>query len=175
MLINLSELLTVKGKSKEYRADIEFEAFESRLGVYKVLESDKVSLEITHHGNREISIKGKTRLVLSIPCDRCLQEVLTPIDIEIERTADMNVDNSDTEQETDEQNYIDGYNLDVDKLVYDEILINLPMKILCKEDCNGICNRCGANLNIETCDCDREVLDPRMSVIRDIFNNFKEV
>ena len=104
-----------------------------------------------------------------------MQEVLTPIDIEIERTADMNVDNSDTEQETDEQNYIDGYNLDVDKLVYDEILINLPMKILCKEDCNGICNRCGANLNIETCDCDREVLDPRMSVIRDIFNNFKEV
>ncbi len=174
MLINLSELLTVKGKSKEYQADIEFTSYESRMGTFDVLEKDTVNLKIVHLGNRELSITGNTRLVLGVPCDRCLTMVPTSVDVEIDMSADMNVDDF-TKEDSDEQYYIDGYDLDVDKLVYNEILINLPMKILCKEDCEGICNRCGTNLNIETCDCDREVLDPRMSVIRDIFNNFKEV
>ncbi|HWT27780.1 MAG TPA: DUF177 domain-containing protein, partial [Mobilitalea sp.] len=75
----------------------------------------------------------------------------------------------------DETNYIIGYNLDVDILIYDEILIGFPMKLLCSEDCKGICKHCGTNLNEKTCDCDKTEYDPRMSVIRDIFNNFKEV
>ena len=74
-----------------------------------------------------------------------------------------------------QKNYIDGYNLDVDKLIYNEILIGWPMKILCREDCKGICNMCGQNLNKGTCDCEDTSLDPRMSVIRDVFKNFKEV
>ena len=78
-------------------------------------------------------------------------------------------------RDLDEQPYLQGYNLDVDQLVRDELLLNLPMKVLCDEDCKGICNRCGANLNYETCDCDRSVPDPRMSVIQDIFKQFKEV
>ena len=70
---------------------------------------------------------------------------------------------------------IDGYNLDVDKLVFGEILLLIPGKTLCKEDCKGLCLRCGANLNEGECGCDRESLDPRMSVFKDILNNFKEV
>ena len=77
--------------------------------------------------------------------------------------------------ELDEKNYIDGYNLDVDKLLYNEILIGWPMKILCSETCKGICNTCGQNLNKGTCNCEDTSLDPRMSVIRDVFKNFKEV
>ena len=77
--------------------------------------------------------------------------------------------------ELDEKNYIDGYNLDVDKLLYNEILIGWPMKILCSEDCRGICNVCGQNLNEGSCNCEDTSLDPRMSVIRDVFKNFKEV
>ena len=44
-----------------------------------------------------------------------------------------------------------------------------------KDDCKGICSRCGANLNIQTCDCDTTGLDPRMAAIKDIFSKFKEV
>ena len=68
-----------------------------------------------------------------------------------------------------------GYDLDVDELVYSEILVNWPLRVLCKEDCKGICSICGKNLNHGTCDCDHTDLDPRMAQIRDIFNKFKEV
>ena len=77
--------------------------------------------------------------------------------------------------ELDEQFYVSGYNLDVDQQVGNELTLNLPMKILCSEDCRGICNRCGTNLNRGTCDCDKRSLDPRMSVIQDIFKELKEV
>ena len=75
----------------------------------------------------------------------------------------------------DENNYIDGYSLDVEQLVYNELLVGWPTKILCSEDCKGICSVCGQNLNQGSCDCEDTSLDPRMSVIRDVFKNFKEV
>ena len=49
------------------------------------------------------------------------------------------------------------------------------MKVLCKEDCKGICNRCGANLNMGSCKCDNAEPGTGMSKILDVFNQFKEV
>ena len=79
------------------------------------------------------------------------------------------------EESLDDEPFMKRYNLDVDQLVCNELLLSLPMKVLCREDCKGICNRCGTNLNLRTCTCDTRSLDPRMSVIQEIFNEFKEV
>ena len=115
--------------------------------------------------------------VVMVPCDRCLEPVATVFNLNISRITEGNVtDESEVESEDlDEANYIDGYTLDVDQLVGSEILIGWPTKILCSEDCKGICNVCGQNLNQGTCNCEDTSLDPRMSVIRDVFKNFKEV
>ena len=78
-------------------------------------------------------------------------------------------------EELDECGYISGTELDAEQLLYNEILINWPIRVLCKDDCKGICSRCGANLNIQECGCDTTELDPRMAVISDIFSKFKEV
>ena len=73
----------------------------------------------------------------------------------------------------EETDYLIGFELDVDKLVYAEILVNWPMRVLCKDDCKGICKVCGMNLNKGTCSCDSFVPDPRMAAFQDIFNKFK--
>jgi uncharacterized protein len=65
--------------------------------------------------------------------------------------------------------------LDVDRLLFNEILVNWPEKVLCKPDCKGICKTCGTNLNLATCDCEQSELDPRMAQFQDVFNKFKEV
>ena len=70
---------------------------------------------------------------------------------------------------------LEEHELDVDRLIYDEILVNWPTKVLCKDDCKGICPVCGQNLNQQDCGCDRQVIDPRMAKFQDIFNEFKEV
>jgi len=74
-----------------------------------------------------------------------------------------------------ESDFINGYHLDVDKMLFQEILMCWPEKILCRDDCKGICNVCGQNLNQGSCDCEDTGLDPRMSVVRELFKNFKEV
>ena len=99
------------------------------------------------------------------------------MDAEVEAATDCGCccSTKSKKEAKEEKDYIDGYDLDVDKLVFGEILISMPGKTLCKEDCKGICLICGANLNKGECGCDRDILDPRMSVFKDILKNFKEV
>ena len=87
----------------------------------------------------------------------------------------MDPEETEDSDELDETNYIDGCSLDVEQLVRNELLVGWPTKVLCSDDCKGICSVCGQNLNEGTCDCEDTSLDPRMSAIRDVFKNFKEV
>ena len=113
-------------------------------------------------------------MTVSIPCSRCLKEVPTDIHFSIDK--EMKLENSViNDEEMEDADYLIGLHLDIDKLVYGEILVNWPMKVLCKEDCKGICKVCGKDLNKGDCGCQRTELDPRMAAIQDVFNKFKEV
>ena len=175
MLINLSELFSCQGKMKTYTPDLEMGQFQTPDGVCEIVEKAPVRLTIVNHGNRRMHVEGIARLSLAMPCARCLEPVAVPFDLEINQDLDLNQTEEERVEALDEQPYISGYNLDVDQLVINELLLNLPMKVLCKEDCKGICNQCGMDLNKGTCSCDKQSFDPRMSVIQDIFKQFKEV
>jgi uncharacterized protein len=175
MLINLSELFTLDGKEKDYTAEIDMNLFHGPTAGYPFVSKEPVHLHVKNLGDRKLLITGNMKFSLNIPCDRCLEPVEVPFDLEIENEADLSKTDEERLDDLDEQPYISGYNLDVEQLLSNELLLNLPMKVLCKEDCKGICNRCGTNLNYSSCDCDRSSPDPRMSVIQDIFKQFKEV
>ena len=177
MLIDLSNVLSEPHRSVDETVPCELKIFRNGLGEYPVTESSDVHVKINYMENGKLQIEGTCKLTVEILCDRCLEPVATVFDLNISRITKGNVtDESEVESEDlDEANYIDGYTLDVDQLVGSEILIGWPTKILCSEDCKGICNVCGQNLNQGTCNCEDTSLDPRMSVIRDVFKNFKEV
>lgn len=175
MLISLSEIMTAKDKVGQYRVPIEMDAFQYQGNAYEFNQKDPVELTISNLGNKKVMIEGNTNISLILFCSRCLKELYYPLNIQVSREIDFNLSEEERADSLDETNYIVGYNLDVDILIYDEILMGFPMKLLCSEDCKGICKNCGTNLNQKTCDCDNEEYDPRMSKIRDIFNNFKEV
>jgi uncharacterized protein len=109
-----------------------------------------------------------------IPCDRCLEDVPTDIHLTIDK--EFSIENQKLcGEEMEDNNYLTGTDLDVDKLIYEEILVNLPTKVLCREDCKGICKVCGINLNKGTCNCPTEEMDPRLAAFEEIFNKIKEV
>ena len=174
MFINLSDVLSEHHKPIDQVVSVEMTEVETALGKVPIIEKDNVHIVVKHVKQKELTIEGICRLVLEIPCDRCLEPVVTEFNLKFSKNIDLAADENQVE-ELDEKNYIDGYNLDVDKLLYNEMLIGWPMKILCSNDCKGICNTCGQNLNKGTCNCEDTSLDPRMSVIRDVFKNFKEV
>jgi len=174
MLIELSELLPNEGKSKEIRTDIELDVFETRMGSYPFTGDKTIQLTLTNIGEKSILVEGNIACALSIPCDRCLEYVTNDFRINVSKEINMS-ESSVIDESREESQYIIDTSLDIDRFAYSEILVNLPMKVLCSEYCKGICNRCGANLNNGSCDCDTKELDPRMAKVLDIFNQFKEV
>ena len=167
MLINLSKLLSGDQERLTEQVALEMNAFSCSLGTFPVADKSSFPLTVSKVGTDKFLIEGNTVVTLEIPCDRCLQPVAVDIPLEICREYDKN----DTEEESEEKTLIVGYNLDTEQLIYCEILVNWPMKTLCTEACEGICKKCGANLNHSSCTCDTVELDPRMAKIRDIFNN----
>ena len=174
MTIDISNVVKSINKEVSEEVSIELSSFESRLGDFPILQKSPVVLTVTNQENKTVFIRGSVDVTLSIPCGRCLEEVPTQICFDINKELSMN-EGVLVDEEMEETDYLIGFELDVDKLVYAEILVNWPMKVLCKEDCEGICNVCGMNLNKGTCDCQRTELDPRMAAIQDIFSKFKEV
>lgn len=174
MQINLTELFPVEGKSKTYTIPLEMTCFQAAGGSYEIGEKEPVQLTITNRGDKILEVEGKAVLSLLIPCARCLEPVRVPFELTIEERLDMKRSEEERIRELDEQFYVKGYNLDVDQLVGNELMLNLPMRVLCSESCGGIDSRYGTDPNRQDPEADRP-LDPRMSVIQDIFKQSKEV
>ena len=173
-MIDISTIVKSINKEADEVVELSLSTFESKLGDYPVLEKSPITLHIANQENKRLLIHGVVDFTALIPCGRCLEEVPTNIHFEIEK--EMKLENSAVnDEEMDDTDYLIGFDLDVDRLIYEEILVNWPMKVLCSEDCKGICKVCGINLNKGDCNCQRTELDPRMAAFQDVFNKFKEV
>ena len=175
MLINLSDVLSDQHKTVEETVPLTMEEIRTKSGTYPIVSSEPVHVRAEHVRGKEMLIHAQTRLMAVIPCDRCLEDVTHEFVLNSTKHVDVGLSDAELTEELDESNFIDGYHLDVDKLLYNEILSGWPEKVLCREDCKGLCKVCGRNLNTGSCDCEEPGLDPRMSVVRDLFKNFKEV
>lgn len=180
MLVNLSDVFSSEGKTVTETVELEMTSFQSRLGRFSIIRKTPVTLILTNIGVGKVRIEGKAELSFDTNCDRCLAEVPTILNLKFERevvSPDTTADSSEEvgDREDDVLGFMEGYQLNVETFVYNEILLNWPMKILCKDDCKGICKVCGKNRNLRECGCDTFVPDPRMAAIQDIFNANKEV
>lgn len=175
MQIHLSDVSSIEGKCVQKTVMFEMDTITFQLGSFPVLAKEPVELTITNTGNKVLELEGSGKITVGIPCDRCLTEVSVEIPLQIKRKLDMKLTDDERINDLDENAYLTGMDLDVDQLVYFEVLMNWPLKVLCKEDCKGICRQCGKNLNEGPCDCVEEPKDPRMAAISDIFSKFKEV
>lgn len=169
MLVNLSDVLSEQHKTIDETVRVEMSRCKMSHGMFPIINKEPVHIVVEHVKGKELLIKADTRLTLRIPCDRCLEEVDQELELNVFKHVDLSVTDAELTEELDESNFIDGYNLDVDQLLYNEILTGWPTKVLCSEECKGICSVCGHNLNEGFCGCEDTGLDPRMSVIRDMF------
>ena len=174
MNIDISMIAKSINQEMTQTAEITLDMFSSRLGDFPISRKAPVELHICNQENAAVLITGTVDIEVLIPCARCLEEVPTSIRFDIDKKLRIEEDGL-VDDEMEQPDYLIGFELDVDKLVYAEILVNWPMRVLCKDDCKGICKVCGMNLNKGACSCQRTELDPRMAAIQDIFNKFKEV
>ena len=122
---------------------------------------------------RQIFLQAKIRAEGSFSCDRCLenfhQEMKTEYSMVYVQGARSNVDLNNEEEIqvlTADKNYID---LDDDVRQY--ILLTIPQKLLCREDCQGFCPTCGVNKNIASCTCGAQAVDSRWDELKKLSHN----
>lgn len=175
MLIDLSELLSHVDKTLDLSVDLEMERFVSKVTDYKIVDKKPMILKITGLDEKKVEVSAEIELSLIIPCDRCLEDVKNLIKITTSKEVDLSDASKENEEEPEDLFFVEGVMFDAEKFAYGEILVNLPMKVLCSESCKGICNRCGTNLNHGNCGCDTTELDPQMAKALAVFNSFKEV
>ena len=175
MFINLTDVLTSENKVVTVQPEIAFDSVCVGGEEFSVRIQSPVQLTLTNVGKGEAKIEGKAGFVLDMQCDRCLKPVAQEISLDFARDIYAPDKLTGLPEEAEDQNFVEGYQLDVDDLLKNEIIINWPMKVLCKPDCKGICRQCGQDLNTGTCSCDTFVPDPRMAVIKDILDGNKEV
>lgn len=114
----------------------------------RLFKAEPFELEIANiGGGKKYTMSGGLSVTVEAPCARCLEPVTFVCELVFDRELDLGK-KEEQEDSLDEEPYLSGYSLDVDQLVCNELLLSLPMRVLCSEDCKGICNRCGTNLNI---------------------------
>lgn len=163
-MVDLTDVILTEGKKSVYTAELGLDSLSYAAGDFQIKDKSPVKLTVENKGSRKFEFSVETVLNVMIPCARCLKPVVRRLEIQ-----------TSYETELDENEYIDGYNLDVDQLIHDESLLVWPERVLCREDCKGLCDICGHDLNDGPCGCEHTEADPRMAKILDIFNKFKEV
>ena len=95
-----------------------------------------------------------------VNCDRCAERFSRSFSVPIEHTLVTEVN----DETNDELIVVDSFRYDLDPLVTEDIILYLPTKILCKENCAGVCPQCGKNLNNGPCGC-KKATDPRWDIL----------
>jgi uncharacterized protein len=160
--------------------DHELRVEADRLGPDQVAGPISVHLtgEVRPHGEL-FSISGRCAADGPLTCSRCLEPVPWQVaedysfEYRMPASAPLEAESSLDEDELDVA-FLQGEELDLVELAAEQVLLAMPMRILCDEECAGLCPRCGANLNqTDDCGCKPEV-DPRWGALADLAGGARE-
>jgi uncharacterized protein len=142
-----------------------------------VKASGRAEVVEEHHGKhqviKDIRLRGRLSAGLELQCARCLEPLRQDVKRDFELLyrplgADAGRDELSVTDAEAEIGYYQGDGLLLEDVLREQVLLALPLKVTCREDCKGLCPQCGKNLNQEQCSCSTEVEDPRWAALKDV-------
>jgi len=130
-----------------------------------------------HHGKhkviKDIRIRGQFAASLELSCARCLEPVRQEVHRDFEllyrpRGSDAGRDELSVTDAEAEIGYYQGEGVLLEDVLREQVLLTVPLKAMCREDCRGLCPHCGKNLNVEQCSCSAPAEDARWAALKDI-------
>ncbi|MCI1943876.1 YceD family protein [Clostridium luticellarii] len=162
MELNISELLDENIFLKELELKVKDEGFYYGGEYIKLLQPMNFNGTLSKAGDI-FELKGRLHSLLQLTCSRCSEKFPYAVDIPIAERF-TNSSNGD-----EELIFIDGDIIDITEILENNIILSLPIKRLCREDCRGLCQKCGTNLNYSECHCKDDDIDPRLAKLKDMF------
>ena len=137
---------------------------------YRIVAPVNLAFEI-HKDKDKFRLVGTVVTELELPCSRCLEPFRLPIAAPFDlRYLPASEVSSEGEREVDDEDletsYYENDAIDLNELLREQFYLALPMKPLCRDDCEGLCRQCGTNLNTATCSCAPEWEDPRLAPLK---------
>lgn len=125
--------------------------------------------EITNHSGL-ILLKGNIETDIKAVCGRCgrVFDYKEPVELNAKITDKL------ANEDEDEFILMQDFAIDIEDIVRTALILELPTRYLCKEDCKGLCEKCGSDLNYESCKCEVKERDSRWDVLLDYFGNEDE-
>lgn len=162
MQLSVQKALQRQGERLEFRVELGLEPFE--FCGDQIAPCGPVLVEGHMMGVEDrIELDGVIHASLKSSCVRCLSEAVLQLRVPFTEKYLREPD----EEEPDAFLY-EASAVDLDQMVLGNLVMNLPVQILCKEDCKGLCPKCGKNLNEGPCDCDSEPLHSAFAVLKDL-------
>ena len=163
MLLGLSKFIDCPGALIPFSTSVD-------LSVLQYGESFPVSEQVLASGTVRntagvLMMTGQVKTTLHGVCDRCARDFEKDVDLPINVVLVTELSNEENEDEWVFPLVVD--NADLEDIVRTVFVLNMDSKLLCKEDCKGLCCRCGKNLNDGPCNCQKEC-DPRFAALKQL-------
>ncbi|WP_430882832.1 YceD family protein [Fusibacter sp. JL216-2] len=165
MRINVSDVLN--GKVVSIPVELEMQLDNEIMTDHGIESAKPVRLEgQVYKVDDDVLVDVTYEVELKLSCDRCLKDVTMKIDGRITRDI-LEEQHQDPDHEA--MQILIDHELDLQYVLKEDLLLNMPMQVLCDPECQGLCPVCGADLNTDPCDCDNEKIDPRLEGLKDFF------
>lgn len=121
----------------------------------------------------QVFVNGHIETRAQVECDRCLKAIELPVDTDfnLEYISDSDYESTEAAELSEDDllvSVFDGKAIDVDEIVKEQILLAVPTRMLCREDCKGICPECGSDRNTGECNCVTNDIDPRWAALKNL-------
>ncbi|MCA1622828.1 MAG: DUF177 domain-containing protein [Acidobacteria bacterium] len=166
------DLITIKDSQTAFNFLLQANEIDLESETAKVRNTTKVEANVKK-GIAQTDVKGKIYTDLEIECSRCLQPTENSFEIPFSAvfvTPENYTEAKEAELKGEdlEVSIFEGDKIDLKELVREQILLNLPIQVFCREDCKGLCQKCGANLNLIDCNCEEKEVDPRWAALKNL-------
>lgn len=158
MFLDLREIIHTPGESREFSYELDL----SQVELYREKPFDRpirISGTVRNMAGA-LELEGRAESVLDTRCDRCLKPITVELDVPVNTLLAEELE----DEENDEIILLEKGGVELDEIFSTACILNLDSKHLCREDCKGLCGKCGADLNKGPCGCKKE-LDPRLAVL----------
>ncbi len=163
MLLGLSKIIDSPGASVSFSTSVDLR--DLCYGVSYPVTEPVVAEGTVRNTAGVMTMVGSIRTRIHGTCDRCAENFDREIDFPLDVVLVTELADEDHEDEWVFP--LEGDSADLDDIVRTVFVLNLDSKLLCKEDCKGLCCRCGKNLNSGPCSCQKE-LDPRFAALKQL-------
>ena len=163
MLLGLSKIIDSPDASVPFSTSVDLS--DLRYGITQPVSEPVLAEGTVRNTAGVLMMKGNVSTTIHGICDRCATEFSRKIDVPIDAVLVTELSNEENEDEWVFP--LVGDSADLDDIVRTVFVLNLDSKLLCKDDCKGLCCRCGKNLNDGPCTCEKEI-DPRWAALKQL-------